>query len=196
MDLKPFLKLTPVVLDIETTGLDSLQHEIVAIGIKFGRKEHYEVIIVQETIDEEGLISAFLMAIREFQEKGVLVGYNISRFDIPFIHARASKYGFGTSILRQFMRIDLMHVVQRYILTNRRSISLADICDYYGIERDSEFSGALVPEFWQRKEYDKIYAHLQRDLRSEWALFERLQDLCAHNLKVRYGLQYEVVWDV
>jgi len=192
--MMPKIELLPVVIDIETTGLDSLEHEILAIGIKWGRKENCEKVFCRDKDTSEfSVIYKTLITLGQFLSPAI-VGYNITNFDIPFIAARATKLGMDASIIRRLPRVDLMDVVSRYILTNKRRVSLAEICDYYGIERDSEFRGSLMPIFWENGEYHKIITHLQRDLRAEWALFERLEKYCAHNLKTRYKWDGEVRW--
>ncbi|RLI70187.1 hypothetical protein DRO97_11100, partial [Archaeoglobales archaeon] len=165
-----YLKLTPVFLDIETTGLSPLEHEIVAIGIKIvednigsvdlqssGRYESTTV-LTREDFSEEELISAAL----GYLTMGdiCIIGYNITGFDIPFLTARALFNNHATrtlSLLRQQYRIDLMHVVTRYLLTNNRHVKLKDIAQFLGIDTgENQITGKDIPNLYEKGEFEKI----------------------------------------
>ena len=201
-----FLKLSPVFLDIETTGLNPLQDEIVAVGVKaidlrqetFNPWKYQKVwvnaILTRETADEDELIRFALHFLT--REDACIVGYNIAGFDIPFLTARALFNGFKdyqVTALRQRYRIDLMHVVTRYLLTNNRHVKLADIAAFLGISVDDEITGKDIPELYERGEFEKIANHCRSDLEVITALFVKLKDLCIHNLQRRYNLDCEVL---
>jgi hypothetical protein len=201
-----YLRLTPVFLDIETTGLNPLEHEIVAIGIKaidlrqetFNPWKYQKVwvntVFTRETADEDGLIRSALHFLT--RESVCIIGYNIVGFDIPFLTARALFNGFKeyqVIALRQQYRIDLMHVVTRYLLTNNRHIKLADIAAFLGIDVDDEITGKDIPELYEQGEFEKIASHCRCDLETISALFVKLMDLCIHNLQRRYNLDCEVL---
>lgn len=201
-----FLKLSPVFLDIETTGLNPLQDEIVAVGIKAIdlHQDEYDpwkylnawitYVLTREAEDESGLIRFALHFLT--REGACIIGYNIAGFDIPFITARALFHGFKdreVALLRQQYRIDLMHVVTRYLLTNNRHVKLADIAAFLGVSIDDKITGKDIPELYEQREFEKIENHCHKDLEAISALFKRLKNLCVHNLQRRYNLDCEIL---
>jgi len=203
------LKLTPVFLDIETTGLSPLEHEIVAVGlrtIQLTRKSQYEPwdwvrkaetqIYTRETLSEEALLEAALNALT--RSDACIIGYNIIGFDIPFITARALFNKFPIPVLRRLRgqyRIDLMHVVTRYLLTNNRHAKLKDIAAFLDLSHDNDVSGADIPKLFEEKNFEAIKQHCQKDVETIYGLFLKLRDLCIHNLQRRYNLDCEVVFE-
>ncbi|RLI75261.1 hypothetical protein DRP05_15085 [Archaeoglobales archaeon] len=203
-----YLKLTPVFLDIETTGLSPLNDEIVAVGIRtidFKTKQYnpweYEKfldnkILTRKDFSEDELISAALHYL--MREGACIIGYNVIGFDIPFITARAlfNKHNVRTlSLLRQQYRIDLMHVVTRYLLTNNRHVKLNDITQFLGIEVNNQITGKDIPDLYEKGEFEKIEEHCFNDLENTYHLFMKLKDLCIHNLQRRYNLDCTVVFE-
>ena len=122
--MMPKIELLPVVIDIETTGLDSLEHEILAIGIKWGRKENCEKVFCRDKDTSEfSVIYKTLITLGQFLSPAI-VGYNITNFDIPFIAARATKLGMDASIIRRLPRVDLTFnplFIETYNLFDERS---------------------------------------------------------------------------
>ena len=178
--------LSPLFLDIETTGLDSLEHRIIAIGFS---KTYASYVVIDE--DEKFLIEEFLS---HLHDGVVLVGYNITNFDIPFITARAVKHGLydEIAIIREVYRIDLMPLVKRYLLTRDRYVRLKDICEFLGIHVEDPVDGSQVPELWKKGDKETIRKHCFADLERLSKLFWKLEKLAAHNLRVRYNIQEKV----
>lgn len=175
--------LTPIIFDIETTGLSPLDSRIVAIGIaKLPAKQ----VLINE--DEKAMIQEFLSFLHE---NVVLVGYNINNFDIPFITARALKHGLyeEIAIIREVYRVDLMTLVSRYLLTNQKYIKLKEICQFLDIEVNDDINGNDTPQLWEQGNYQAIIDHCMSDIEITEKLFFKLESLALHNLKVRYGLK-------
>lgn len=175
--------LTPIILDIETTGLNPLDSRIVAIGIA---KLPTKMILFNE--DEKAMIQEFLSFLHE---NVVLVGYNINNFDIPFITARTLKHGLyeEIAIIREVYRVDLKALVSRYLLTNQKCIRLKKICQFLDIEVNDDINGSDIPGLWEQGNHQAIIDHCMSDLEITKKLFFKLEALALHNLKVRYGLQ-------
>ena len=190
-----YLKLTPIFLDIETTGLSPLESEIVAVGIKksngeaevYSRKEH----------SEKDLLAKAFLTLSDLAY--CLIGYNIYGFDLPFLTARAIHHDFVGNWLqsvRNVYRIDLIHVVTHYLLTSNKHIKLAEVAQFLGINTgQDEVSGKDIPELYEKEEFDKIEQHCLRDLEITYQLFEKLKPLCVHNLKRRYRLDCAILFE-
>jgi len=110
---RPFADLNCVAVDIETTGLDPTDGRILAIGWKDREREHIWRLPVQcrdpirkllngETLSyeendlldtwESKLLRRFLSALEQ-TKPGLLTGYNLYDFDLPFIIGRCEQLG-------------------------------------------------------------------------------------------------------
>ncbi len=195
------LRLTPVFLDIETTGLSPLEHEIVMIAVGTLKDLDYLGLEVRyfsrDRMDEDDLI---INAIHELlsSESNCLVGYNIINFDLPFLSARALKHELGSDLIariRQLYRVDLMYVVTRYLLTSNRNIKLKDIAEFLDIPYDTELSGSDIPRLYQERNFQAIMHHCRKDIETLHYLFFTLKDLCKHNIQRRYNLDVAIEFD-
>ena len=196
------LRLTPVFLDIETTGLDPIptekkvECEIIAIGVATLRDGLKISVFSQDEFDESEVIFRALHKILS-DDSHCIVAYNIG-FDFPFLTARALKHNFGSSIvteLRQLYRVDLMNIVTRYLLPNSRHIKLKDIASFLDIPHDAEISGADVPKLFEKGKFEAIKQHCQRDIETIYNLFFKLKDLCKHNIQRRCNLHCDIEFE-
>lgn len=178
------LSLTAIILDIETTGLNPLEDEIVAVGM---RTPNALEVHTAEDNTERGLIDRVLVELSRWSNP-VLVGYNITGFDLPFLTARGLKHSLPVHVLRDCYRIDLMHVVQRYLLTNRKYCKLSKIASFLGVDGDDDVTGSDIPELVRQGRWEEVERHCRKDVETTYALFRRLQELALHNLQVRYNL--------
>lgn len=178
------LSLTAIILDIETTGLNPLEDEIVAVGM---RTPNALEVHTAEDNTERGLIDRVLVELSRWSNP-VLVGYNITGFDLPFLTARGLKHSLPVHVLRDCYRIDLMHVVQRYLLTGKRYCKLSDITAFLDIRVEDDVTGADVPELVRQGRWEEVRTHCRKDVETTYNLFRRLQELALHNLSVRYNV--------
>ncbi|MCL7395773.1 MAG: ribonuclease H-like domain-containing protein [Thaumarchaeota archaeon] len=78
-----------VVFDIETTGLDPYENEVIVIGIK--KKGEIRQWKIWEISDEAEMI---LLAVEEVKETDeTIIGYNNLKFDVPFMLKRLEILG-------------------------------------------------------------------------------------------------------
>ncbi|MBO8179854.1 MAG: ribonuclease H-like domain-containing protein [Archaeoglobus sp.] len=178
------LSLTAIILDIETTGLNPLEDEIVAVGMR--TPSALEVHTAEDNT-ERALVEHILLELSRWPNP-VLVGYNITGFDLPFLTARGLKHSLPVHVLRDCYRIDLMHIVQRYLLTNRRYCKLSEIASFLDIRVEDDVTGADVPELVRQGRWDEVEDHCRKDVETTYRLFRRLQELALHNLQVRYNV--------
>ncbi len=178
------LSLTAIILDIETTGLNPLEDEIVAVGMR--TPDALKVHTAEDNL-ERALIDRVLVELSRWPNP-VLVGYNITGFDLPFLTARGLKHSLPVHVLRDCYRIDLMHVVQRYLLTGKRYCKLSDITAFLDIRVEDDVTGADVPELVRQGRWEEVRTHCRKDVETTYHLFRRLQELALHNLQVRYNV--------
>ena len=101
IDFKPFeipeyneLKL--VYMDIETTGLNADESEVISVGLMIQDNGVIKSkIISRKDYDERTLIFMAYEHLILLTKKGysALIGHNIFNFDLPFLASRAEKYG-------------------------------------------------------------------------------------------------------
>jgi len=183
------VELTPVILDIETTGLDPFSDRIVAIGVQRG--EDVRVFINKNELRVIWDFFEFLTAVHKPLETQVLVGYNIHNFDLPFITTRAIKHGLtvDAGYLRKMYRADLMTIVTRYLNTRNRNLSLKTIAEFLGIRVNDAISGSDIPVLWEKGDFDAIAQHCLSDIYLTQQLLKRLKYLVEHNIERRYEIE-------
>lgn len=140
-----------IAFDVETTGLDPLENEIIEIGalkVRDGKvtERFMEFIrpltpvapaitaltgitdeMVADARTRRQVISDFL----DFCEDDILIGHNVS-FDYSFMKCSASKDGLPF----EKMGIDTLKIAKK-VLQNLESKSLGSLCEYYNIENKS-----------------------------------------------------------
>ncbi len=151
-------------LDIETTGVSSEDHEITVIGLYDG-EQMYHFINGRNLGEFEDAIEPY----------DLLVTFNGSRFDLPFIASFFRNFSFRQA------HIDLLHVVRRLGCRG----GLKSIEPLFGICRDPdirEMSGYEAVILWQQ--------HLQGDP-------EALKKLLRYNQAdvINLKIIMEIAWE-
>jgi len=170
--------MKPLVIDIETLGLNPLRDKIVAIGYYYSGKTN---VFVGD--DEKKILQKFKGLINEVKPK-VIVGYNILSFDLPFIVFRAFKNGIDLQEIWSLCILDLMHVVIKYL--TRRRMKLKDICSEFGIEVYDVADGNEIPMLYELGEWNKIALHCESDVLRCAKLLKKLKPLAEHYLINKY----------
>jgi len=157
-------------LDIETTGLDPLQHEITVIGIYItGREEDQYIQLVGEKISDVSIMEAV-------KDIRTLYTYNGSRFDLPFINAR-----YGVNLEKCIKHHDLMlNCWNKKLFGGLKKVELC-----LGIERELKgLNGLDAIRLWYRyiNEYDKealetLLAYNREDVRNLRTLRDKLNQM-------------------
>jgi|Deesub1362B_J571_1020462.scaffolds.fasta_scaffold05294_7 uncharacterized protein YprB with RNaseH-like and TPR domain len=184
------LSLKPVIIDIETTGLDPFTDRIVAIGV--WRGPDVKVFIDEKEHRVIWDFFKFLTAVPNPLKTQCLIGYNIQNFDIPFITARAIKHGHyvDAGYLRRMYRADLINIITRYMNTRNRYLSLKAVADFLDIEVNDSVSGSDIPRLWEERNLKSIIKHCLSDLSVTAKIFKNLCYLVEHNIERRYELDY------
>lgn len=134
-----FSKLKLGFLDIETTGLNSSINKVFLIGIL--------------TVHENQLVATQFFADSKEEEKDILeqaslllssldlvITYNGSTFDIPFLNKRFTFYGMDFQVPR-YTSFDLYKIIRKYGYNLFPDYKLKTIENYLGIERKDTISG-------------------------------------------------------
>ncbi len=90
-ELTDYENLGILYLDIETTGIDPSEHEIISIGVKAGQKHHF---LTKKNLSEDEIIESFLRLVEIYVAKHyrILIGHHVFGFDLDFILNRAIIY--------------------------------------------------------------------------------------------------------
>ncbi len=150
-----------VALDIETTGLDALVHEIIEVGcVLFSFNVKKKIFEVEESFDikikpqhielanpislkvngyQESLWTDALTpekALKKISQKitgRVMVGHNAG-FDYSFFNTACKKYGVVNTLHYHVLDTLSMAYVVLYNNVDATRLSLQYLCDFYGIE--------------------------------------------------------------
>jgi len=144
-----------VVLDIETTGLDSEKDEIIAVGVSEVVRWEPKIIVRRPGEPEDW----FLSRVWPHLIDKALIGYNIG-FDIGFLSRRNPKIGFQDVI-------DLMDYVKMMF---GRPYKLRTIVHKIFHFDDDDEDGSRMPELWERRDVGRIRKHLTADIKRTWLL--------------------------
>ncbi len=160
--------MNEVVVDVETTGLNPMNDRIVAIGIA-GKDGN--IIIMKE--DEKAMLEEFWDLLAS-KKADVLIGFNFD-FDWQFLKLRSLKHRVKIRHYKKYKeRYDLRQILNpdRY----QKGTKLSDYLHFLGIPNGDEYDGSMVPEFWEKGEYEKISEHLLKDIKSEYELYKVMKE--------------------
>ena len=130
-----------IAFDVETTGLNPLENEIIEIGALKVRDGKVAERISPAITSLTGITNDMVAGARprcsvisdflDFCEEDVLIGHNVS-FDYSFMKCSAAADGLPF----EKMGIDTLKIAQK-VLKDLDSKSLGSLCDYYHIENKS-----------------------------------------------------------
>jgi uncharacterized protein YprB with RNaseH-like and TPR domain len=151
--------VTDYFFDIETTGLNPYEDQILTIQFKKGND--ITIWKVWES-DEPTLLHNFVDYLRSVSGNDTVYGYNCLKFDIPFIVARMSYHdlinGEVYRLIHDKKWLDL------YQYQGDNYISMDRWITKYGIERTCTYSGRDMPLFYKNGMYQEIEDHAIDDL--------------------------------
>lgn len=175
--------------DIETDGFKADFSGLLTWAIKELDGEVITSYITQDELFsgklDRRLVEEFLETIKDFD---ILVGYYSTRFDLPYIRAKALHYGLdfpGYTLQRnstgkfysrpELIHWDLYYTVRRNLGISRKSLDSA--CDYLGIEGKTPISKSA----WRKAKYGDpkaislVLQHNIADVKITESLFKKLQ---------------------
>jgi len=171
-----------IILDIETTGLSAATNQIIIIGIL--RNGKIKQLVARSEREEREILKKFDNIIAN--SAGPLVGFNIKRFDIPFIIARCLKHEIelSRSGIRFFLSrnrycqeiIDLKDLCIDYLKFQRGEFSLDHICRVLGIKKSEKNIEELLPKVLKdNNAFSKVKEKNKEDLKATKTLYEKFE---------------------
>lgn len=171
-----------IILDIETTGLSAATNQIIIIGIL--KNDKIKQLVAKTEKEEKKILKKFDNIVAN--SVGPLVGFNIKRFDIPFIIARCLKHGveLSGSGLRFFLSkdrycyevIDLKDLCIDYLKFQRGEFGLDHICKVFGIEKSEINIEELLPRVLKdNNAFNKVKEKNKEDLKATKTLYEKFE---------------------
>ena len=146
--------------DIETTGLNPYEGRILTIQLK--RDNNIVLWTIWDEENELSLIQRFLKYLKGVSSSYPIYGYNILKFDVPFISARLNIYGHMNSenhmLLHEKKWIDL------YQYLGDNLVPLDKWLQRFGIKRECSFTGRDIPKLYEKKKFREIEDHAKDDL--------------------------------
>ena len=136
-----------VFLDIETLGLFS--RPIILFGV--GTVEHGQLIVHQYLLrdirEEEAALVATLGHLSG--DRPALVTFNGKSFDLPYLSDRLAYYGMDSPA--RIPHFDVLHFSRRRWKDRFPSLRLSALeREVFGISRDDDVPGQMVPEFYEK----------------------------------------------
>ncbi|MFH8038447.1 MAG: ribonuclease H-like domain-containing protein [Candidatus Aenigmatarchaeota archaeon] len=161
------------IFDIETTDLNADVGNIIAIGLKELNGE--EKILFNE--NEEKLIREFLALLKN---ETTLIGFNIKKFDIPFLFYKCFVYKINTSQLTKVNIKDVLELVKDVFRSS--SLKLSHFKKILGVEDVANSSDikSIYLEYLKTKEErfkNLIIDHLKSDLIACEKVYNRLKEI-------------------
>ena len=146
----------PLILNIETLGLNPFKNRIISIGLQDPEDLSAAPLIIMEN-DEAQMLNKFFAVVKAggYNE---LVGYSLS-FDYRFILIKAMKHGLTCKEFYNMDLYDLMQVMaqgkQKYVYFPQKPPKLSDVADYFwGYPKP--FTDLEMMKYYAAGRYDKV----------------------------------------
>ena len=149
-----------VVLDIETLGLDPFRNRIIAIGFKTAKKY-----LIKISENEAELLEWFW----DFSKDKYIIGWNILKFDIPFLRTRSLIRNIKIHTLR------VLDIFRELFSDNpQKWHSLSEVAEaLFGKPKPN--TSQIVSEAYLNKNYRIIENYLKKDLELTYKIFDRMK---------------------
>lgn len=161
------IKETRIILDTETTGLDPMKDELVAIGVIIEGKQ---IIFLRGKADPEIELLQQFWEIVSMQENPVIIGFNTT-FDWQFLKLRSLLHRVKFQWFDKYTNMKdlrLMLDSDKY----KKGTTLTDYCIFLSIPDCDKHDGSEVPLLWEEGRTDEIGEHLDHDLKKTHRLYE------------------------
>lgn len=181
------------VLDIETTGLSPLRHQIILIGVILIEEDHLlaRQFFAENLSEEDLILDAFA---ETAQDVDVFFNYNGDSFDIPFINKRCSKLGFDFA-MQPNQSMDIYRVLRHsYFKDILPNLKLKTVEKLFSDDRSDTISGGESVLLYQRYMHDKnqddvkkILLHNLDDIRLLYEILPVFGKLDVHKVAFAHG---------
>jgi uncharacterized protein len=133
------------VADIETTGLSPARNKVILGGILFfeGDRKRMVQVFADSREEEPELLNEYA---QQLYQADVVITYNGTGFDIPFIKKRMAQHGMMSGKIDKIYHIDMLRILRRYsdLKNILPDLKQKTVERYFGddSERTDEISGA------------------------------------------------------
>ncbi len=185
------------IIDIETTGLQPLQNQLILGGLVIPREDGKSAIqFFSDSLEEEKIIlEQYLSSMKDLD---VLIHFNGDNFDLPFLGKRIQHHQIPYDTLPNFFSFDLYRILNKFsglrkILPNLKQKTVET---YLGLwsDRSDEISGAESVELYfhylrtkDQKTRDTILLHNKDDILQLSRLMKVLDKLDLHKIMYHIG---------
>ncbi len=157
--------------DIETysrAGYPQFTDKVIAIAFK-GLDTKLKLLAEWKTSEKE-ILEGFFDHVKGRLEEGIrteLIGYNVLRFDLPFLIIRAFHHKLDSlenlqGIIHETYTKDLIQCLLPYNNFTFAGLNSLNVASRLGIP--IQYAGRDVKEFYENREYDKIEEHIGSDV--------------------------------
>lgn len=183
-----------VVFDIETYGqdwrkrlprrqaLDPNKNSIITVGF-FNGNEMSIYPVIEDLKKENRPLEFFLNKLNEI-EGHTIVGFNIFKFDLPYLFFKAKAFGKDIDLTR-LKFLDLYWILPYWLhnLPNgidffRKSFGLGNLWSLEKVVRyilqgeSNPFSNIEILKLWEKRQFEDIKKHLELDLHNTFSFFK------------------------
>src|SRR3972149_3679030 len=132
------------IIDIETMGLFGRPIILLGIAKQQGDKMRINQFLLRDISDEA---SALWELINHLDKNSAFITFNGRAFDIPYIQERLAFYGIRSSLNNP--HFDALHFTRRAYRNRLANCRLETVEKHYGVNREVDVPGALIPEFYE-----------------------------------------------
>lgn len=173
--------------DIETTGINANKNKVILIGVLIVEDQQMTLHqIFADTKNEEAQLLNHTESLLESID--VMINYNASAFDIPFLNKRFSFHGFDFQIPK-YKSFDLYKIIKKYGYNILSNYKLKTVEQYMGIHRTDDLSGKDCVDLYNLYEKkkdtqlkDKILLHNHEDIYYLSKIFPLLNKYDVHRI--------------
>lgn len=169
--------------DIETTGLDPAENEILTIQIRRHGKNR---IWKSWDSDEFTIINGFLDFLKGVDSNEPIYGFNVLKFDLPFLLVRLANYRTREGISRSLWKLLFdKRWLDLYQILGDSYLSLREWLIHTKFKNTQRYSGRDIPILHSHGKYNQIVAYINEELRLQEALFDRVSRMPFYKQLVR-----------
>lgn len=162
--------------DIETTGLSADTSNIYLIGAGVYENDYFKVIqwFADDYNSEKDMLISFIDFIKSYK---VIMHYNGSVFDIPFIQRKCRRHRLNSTPLGNLKSVDLYTSLRKYAsLLNLPNKKLKSFEAYIGLDRDDMFDGGQLIDVYAEYMQNKYLAK-DNDMLLKLLLLHNYEDI-------------------
>jgi len=175
-----------VFLDIETTGLNPYRDKVVTVQVRRGG---VTTVWREWELGEPGVIEGFFgFTDSVFRKRTHFVGYNLIKFDLPFLTRRAEANGLLGEERWRILN-SYLHVVDLYQLLGDHYVS-AKLFYAKLAGRTQTTRNEDIPTLYHQGSYQKIEEYIENEMQSMELLYQALlkQDFYQRLVQLRKNI--------